>query len=172
MHPKRYLKNKEEFVQYKDQLKSKKCFKCSHSGYLVLYGAYKDKGHRCYCSNRYSKKGCGKTFVVYYQEAIENHIIKPSELWNILKKLLLNHTLTAAIKPIKYYTRRAINHWLNKLKHCQSTIRSNLIKISPPPSINTLNPLHQTIKHLELCFGKESAIMEYQLYFQRSIFTY
>lgn len=171
MHPKLYLKNKNEFEKYKNIIKTFSCPFCRALETLVLYGPYKDKGHRCLCSNRFNKKGCGKTFSFLWGNVIKNHIVKTNDLWKFLIKLLLHKNITKSLLLSRiHFSRRAVNHWLKKLKLCQSTIRYNLIRITSPPSISVTSPLLQTIYHLKNCFPECCAIESYQTHFQRSIF--
>lgn len=170
MRVKYYLKDQAEFVQYKNKIKLFSCPHCDIIGTLVLYGPYKDKGHRCFCSNRYNKEGCGSTFCFLWGNVIKHHSLKTQELWIFLLNLLSKKNISHALKSLKYFSRRAANHWLSKFKLCQSTIRSNLIKILSPPSIKITDPFLQTIFHLKICFKKSCPIQSYQVAFQKSIF--
>jgi hypothetical protein len=173
MRLKIYFKNKDEFVQYKNTIKLISCPnpKCQNIGNLVFYGPLKNKGHRCFCSNRFKKNGCGKTFSFLWGKTIKNHTVKTKELWQFLIKLLCKQNITKALRSSEIiFSRRAVNHWITKLNTCQSTIRNYLVKISSPPTIHTSKPLLQTIEHLKTCFKNNCPIQSYQTYFQRSIF--
>lgn len=174
MRLKKYFNNENEFVQYKDKLRLHSCPnpKCTKTGFLVLHGPLKNHGHRCLCSNRNSNKGCGVTFSFTWGNIIKNHMLKTNELWLILKNLLSKYHIKNALKRSRlHFSRRAVNHWLNKLKKNQITIRQNLIKITSPPKIMTHNPLLQTIAHLKHCFPETCPIQNYQVLFQRTIFN-
>lgn len=172
MRFKKYLKNKNEFVQYKNKLKLISCPFCKTISTLVLYGPLKNRGHRCLCSNRFNKKGCGKTFSFIWGNIIKNHTVKPNDLWEFLKKYLLKKNIDKAIKLSKInFSRRSVNHWIKKLKDVQSILRYYLSKIIHPPTIKSKIPFLQTIKHLKICFNKKDCpIISYQCHFQRSIF--
>ncbi|EKD27790.1 MAG: hypothetical protein ACD_79C00574G0001 [uncultured bacterium] len=171
MHLKMYFNNKEEFILYIDKLKLISCPYCNEIGTLILYGVYKDKGHRCMCNDRFQRKGCGRTFSFLWGDAIRNHTVKTHELWTFLLKFISVNNISLALKTIVIpYTRRAVNHWLNKLKLCQSIIRFNLLRICSPPSVQAINPLLQTILHLKICFPEQCPVQGYQIQFQKSIF--
>ena len=170
MRVKLYFKDKSEFVQYKNKIKLFSCPRCNTRETLVLYGPYKDKGHRCLCSNRFKKRGCGITFCFLWGDVIKYHSVKPHELWTFLLKLLSVKNISHALKTITNFSRRAANHWLRKLKCCQSTIRNNLIKILSPPFLPLSDPFLQTIFHLKICFKKSCPVYGYQTCFQKSIF--
>lgn len=179
----RYFSTKIEFVQFKNKIKLVPCPHCRRIGFLILRGplygsCYNingdllNRGHRYLCNNRNGRKGCGRTFSILWSYIIKYSIASAHCLWKFLSSIKQNRAKNTIFKngPIGF-TSRCGARWLEKLKKYQCAIRSNLLKKSPIPRLDSVNPLIQMLCHLKRAFiGSVCPIAAYQKHFQTSFF--
>lgn len=176
---KSYYKTEEEFARFHQELKHRQCPHCCQSGCLILHGYlygyaqnenWGQRGHRVFCSNRYRKTGCGRTFGLLQSGLIKNFMINTRILAGILV------LLCKGVSPFRIYNR--LKHRISKtsvyricrrFRKAQPFIRTLLTRVKDPPDTpNTINPLIQTVIHLRSAFpGCFTA--EFQHFFQTSI---
>lgn len=164
----------DEFQLIRQKIKIYDCPHCKRSGYLIFHGFIKGydvlrgitviKGRRIFCSNRFRKQGCGRTWSIYLSGYIPKFSIDVKTLSNILSGAknpfkTWKETETGICKTSFY---RITNRFI------QSTpkIRTQLIvKYKPPPFIEY--HLFSTIKHLKsLNINLETALTMFQFTFQ------
>lgn len=179
----KYFSTKQEFAQFKNNIKLVPCPHCRSIGFLILhgplYGLCLDavgnelyRGHRYLCSNRNNRLGCGRTFSILMSYAIKLMRAGASCLWKFLSSLKQGGPDNIIFKNKSFpFTIRCAYRWLEKLKKYQFAIRSNLIKKIQPPRSGSGNPLVQLFCHLKQAFsGSNCPIAAYQYHFQVSFF--
>ena len=159
------------------------CPHCNLSGCLILHGylygnsdrnnARITRGHRIYCSNRYKKGGCGKTFSVLTAAVLPGFTIGAHCLWRFLENIKngLNPALAFAMTgcPMALSTAYRL---FKKFITGQTRIRSFLSRIKdPPPAEHVQRPAIQTILHLQSAFDDaDCPITDFQYHFQTKFF--
>jgi len=180
----KYFQNYEDLHSFHQKLKQYKCPHCNILGYLILHGflyGYSDitnnhgfiRGRRFFCSNRYSNRGCGKTFSLLKSCLIRKMTFTAKTVWafisNLYSGLNIFHSFFILNIPASVSTPYRL---FVKLKQHQFKIREQLLKIQPPPEDNALKePFILTIKHLKEVFGDatQCPITAFQHTFQTSI---
>lgn len=112
------------------------CPHCLKNDQFVSHGIiYKQRsiavreavGKRIFCSNRYGRKGCGRTLQLYMAQAIPAMQYGAAHLFVFLSSLLVNLTVDAAYRQATgQSTSRHAWRWLTKLAHRLSDFRSLL----------------------------------------------
>lgn len=112
------------------------CIHCSKHNQFVSHGiVYKQRssttrekvGKRIFCSNRYGRRGCGRTFQLYVSNEIPTFRYNAAHLFAFITSLLIQHSVKKA-----YFVatgKNAFRHawcWLNRLVKQMSTFRSFL----------------------------------------------
>ncbi len=104
---------------------SLKCCHCHQTGQLVSHGVvYRQRsidsiekvGKRVYCSTRYGRKGCGRTYQLYVRNVIPGLRYSTEHLWVFLSALLAGLSVVNAWhKATHSASSRQAWRWLN---HC------------------------------------------------------
>lgn len=112
------------------------CIHCSKHDQFVSHGiVYKQRsstsaekvGKRLFCSNRYGRRGCGRTFQLYVSNEIPTFRYNAAHLFAFIASLLTQHSVKKAyfVATGKSDFRHAW-YWLNRLAKQMSTFRSFL----------------------------------------------
>lgn len=130
------------------------CLHCSKSDQFVSHGIiYKQHsicdlekiGKRIFCSNRYGRKGCGRTFGLYVANKIPRLRYGAAQLFVFITSLLANLSVAKAYqKATNQLESRNAWRWLNKLMHRLSHYRALLKKRDG----TFLPPYHTSSKRL------------------------
>lgn len=174
----RFYKNLEQFQSFYVKLKFMRCPHCHLAGCLILHGylyGHSDRGnrritrgHRIYCSNRYRKTGCGKTFCVLTAEVIPRFTVSARGLWSFLANIKNGLAPARAFRMTECRMAQTTIYRLFKtfVAH-QVRIRCLLSRIKAPPAVPTPMPAIQTIFHLQHVFGQAACpINDFQCHFQ------
>ena len=166
-----------------------KLFQCTHClsiGFLILHGflygyitaqdsaAMQIKGHRIFCSNRYNKQGCGKTFSILLSSVIKRISLCASLLWEFLKYLFSNVSLQKITDTFNngknIYSLASFYRLRRKIVHNQHFIRTKLNQIcESPQETGKWSVLQQTIAHLTDAFSEHTCpVSAFQYHFQTS----
>jgi hypothetical protein len=178
----RFYKKQEQFQSFYVKLKFMACPHCHLSGCLILHGylyGYSDRGnsritrgHRIYCSNRYRKTGCGKTFSVLTAQMLPRFTVSAHSLWSFLANIKNGLSPACAFRMTGCrMAPTAIYRLLKKFVVNQVRIRAMLSRIKDPPAAHTRVPAIQTILHLHHVFGQTACpITDFQCHFQTPFF--
>lgn len=163
-------------------LKAKPCRHCKKRGNLKSHGALRGthlsepqqalRGIRIYCSNRYSNKGCGRTFSVLFSSMLPSLTVRAKHLSLFFKKLLTANSIHAAWYSSGIpFSLRSAYRWINKFKLNQATIRSAVYSTLPPESPHPPHPHLETINYLTAAFPQSDNFIEaFQQQTQTSLF--
>lgn len=182
MKKKRYYHSKQDFKEYHQQLKFIPCPHCSMIACLILHGylkGYDDetheddmiRGRRIFCSNRYRKDGCGRTFSLLKTEMIKYCTTKAKTIWQFLNHLYSGLSIRAAfLKASPCLSLTSAYRYYKKIFQQQHSIRTSLLELHPPPECpEVTDTLLQTIRHLKTAFIQHSCpVTAYQDRFQQS----
>ena len=167
----------DEFKRYHTNIKLFLCPHCRRVGFLILHGylyGYGEtdlirRGHRIFCNNRNNRSGCGRTFSFLQTGCIRNFVIFSKFLSVFLENIRQGFCPTEAAREsgINMST-TSIYRLFNRFKLNQSRIRSYLLRLKgPPPTVDTNDPVIQTLTHLTSVFTP-CIVSGFQHYFQTS----
>lgn len=173
-----------DLVQYRKDIKSVRCPHCGRRGRLNCHGWLRGnredtasgsrvRGARFYCSNRGRRQGCGKTFSAMLSSNMPGSSVSCGVLWDFIAGVRKGLSRKAAWEGLRspYSLQTAYDLW-NRLRRCQSTVRTRLREIRPPPPAASPDPLLQTIDHLERALPSgDGPVCEYQMFFRQSFFA-
>lgn len=167
-----------------ENIKAKPCRHCSRTGYIKSHGRLQGigvdspkrtiRGLRFFCSNRYSNKGCGRSFSVFLSTVIANHSLNTKYLLAFIKHFLNSPNTHAAWHSSSIpFSLCSTYRWVKKLSLNQSTIRHMLHRNTPPPNTAKDNPLHTTLTYLLKAFPKKNDPLScFQHHHDTGIFHY
>lgn len=141
-----FYRNAEEWTAIAERLKQTPCPHCKVVGTLIrhsiLYG-FDDtsprrrtlRARRIFCSNRHSRRGCGRTFSVWLADKIRRLSLTTGGLWRFLQRAAAGSIL-AAIRSIDcpLSDRTLLRIW-KRFQDSQSKIRTALSACCPPPEL-------------------------------------
>jgi hypothetical protein len=166
-----------EFKRFHANIKCLLCPHCRRVGFLILHGylyGYGEtdliqRGYRIFCSNRNNRSGCGRTFSFLQAGCIRNFVVFAGLLSVFLEKIRQGFCpAEAARKSRLNMSSTTIYRLYKRFKLNQSRIRSYLLRLkAPPPSVDTDDPVIQTITHLTSAFSP-CIVSGFQHHFQSS----
>lgn len=129
------------------------------------------RGRRVFCSNRGQRRGCGKTFPLFFAGTLPRHTFTAGLLWTLLRKILGGATIRAAAQTLGLpCSLEAAYGIVRRLRHRLSAVRSSLCREQPAPASAQTDPLRQTLEHLQCIFPQSTcALAAYQNHFQRAL---
>lgn len=164
---------------HQDELECAHCFK---SDQFVSHGIiYKQRsstfaekvGKRLFCSNRYGRTGCGRTFQLYVANEIPTFRYGAAHLFVFISSLLANLNIAEAYYQATGQTEtRNAWRWLSKLMSQLSEYRS-VLKCRKNKFINQSLSKSNYLKHLlptfsQLFSSNNNGCFDYQLNQQRA----
>ena len=176
-----YCNTEQELQQYRCLLKSMQCPHCGRVGFLVCHGCLKGfsamdhntvcRGWRFFCSNRYRRGGCGRTYSVLLSEFIRGFIVTTHLLWQLLVAVGNGQTVRKAWLSIAPVFCMESGHRLwRRLLNSQSRLKTRLCRERPPPNCNTAEPMLQPAAHFTTVFPLSSCpFTQFQSAFQESL---
>jgi len=178
---KRYFSTKLELLQFRLELKLLQCPHCGSVGCLISHGflwGYADdssnvvvRGRRFYCSNRFRKRGCGRTFSVFFADILIGFVVRTETIWRFLLALLNRHSRKAAWEHAAPGFSLTSGYRLWKaFAASQFRIRTLCLGKRGPPQTTACEPLLQLIEHLRALFPTDDALAEFQWHFQTPLF--
>jgi len=179
---KKYYSSQEDFNKFYQKIKLIQCPFCHLVSTLILHGylrGYNEtyesskiiRGRRIFCSNRKKRNGCGRTFSLLLSFIIKKFNIQSKSLWQYLKGIANGKNKKNAFKSTGLnFSNSSIYRLYNRFKNNQTHIRIYLLKkCKPPPLPDTVNPVIQTIKHIQKAFRSSSCpIAAFHETFQKS----
>lgn len=160
-----------QIIQFFNSLKQQPCPQCRQCGFLIRNGrayGYAEQGseqvirsQRIFCSNRWRRQGCGKTFRLVLGDLLHHCLISSVSLWQRFDQKLQGINSTP---PLPSY-------WWRRLRACQSSLREKLLSLCAPPQPAGDNPITQTLLHLKAAFSSNLCpIAAFQTRFQTRFF--
>lgn len=174
----------EDLVQYRNGIKSVRCPHCGRTGRLNCHGWLRGNGEdaacdarvrgaRFFCCNRGRRKGCGRTFSAMLPANMPGFSVSCGVLDNFIAGVGKGLSRKAAWEAVRspYSLQTAYDLW-NRLRRCQSVVRTRLREIRPPPAAASPDSMLQTLDHLKAAFPSgDGAVCEYQSFFQQSFLS-
>lgn len=171
-----FCRSEEELQCLGEKLKLTRCPHCQVVGTLILHGfllGY-DEGHqrrktirarRIFCSNRFARKGCGRTTSVWLSHIIRRLSLTAGSLWEFLKPVVDGASKIQAIRELAcHLSDTALYRIWHRFELAQSHLRTLLTSRCPTLSSNASSPAAETIAHLEAAFhGSDCPITTFQL---------
>jgi len=158
---------------------SEPCPHCSKQGTIRRHGFLRGKdlhkpttierGLRFFCSNRYSNKGCARTFSIFFDSVIPRHSVSSRDLGEFLRHVLEESSIHAAWTHMKWpFSISSAYRWINSFKENMARIRPHLHERNDGDSSSS-SPLHETIRLLSTTFPL-APVSQFQSTFQSPIF--
>jgi hypothetical protein len=160
------------------------CVHCSKHDQFVSHGIIVKQrsstltekvGKRIFCSNRYGRTGCGRTFQLYVANEIPHFRYGAAHLFVFISSLLANMNIFDAYYQATGQTEtRNAWRWLSRLMKQLSEYRSYL-KFRTNSHFHPIHSSSQYLKHLlpifpQLFSANTNACIDYQLNQQRAFF--
>jgi hypothetical protein len=163
-----FYRGEEDWGAIADRLKLTPCPHCKVTGTLIRHGflyGFDDtspqrktvRARRIFCSNRYRRPGCGRTFSVWIVDKIRRLSLTTRCLWRFLQQAVAG-SIAAAIRATgSLRSDRTWQRVWKRFDRCQSTIRTALLGRGPPvPPVPTESPRRpaaaQVLAHLQATF--------------------
>ena len=163
-------------------LKLRACPWCFQISYLIFNGGLigydwrggskrQVRGKRVFCSNRWSRRGCGRSFPVLFSFLLKGRMIPAMLVVAFVSKVLEGATRRSAWLSLAhgFSLESGYRLWADWLD-AQSHVRSWLARMGSPPEVGSDGP-SQTWAHLRQVFGNQSCpISAFQEQFQQPFF--
>ena len=162
-----------EFLNLRQILLWQPCPHCRRSGTLKSHGFLRGSGNtlrgiRLYCSNRYSNRGCGRTFPVHFEGRIPHASLDLRQAAKIIGDSFRPDRCIRGIAADTCSMSTAYR-WIKRFKLSQSLIRSRLHLITGPDKWTTGACTSKTWQHLQKAFqGASCVLTAFQSAFQLS----
>jgi hypothetical protein len=178
-----FLNDAEALEVFHQNLKLRACPACAQTGLLIFHGALlgygaqgserQKRGHRVFCSNRFRKRGCGKTFSVLFSLLLKARIIPAKLVASYLSTVLAGACRHAAWLSLRhgFSLESGYRLWRDWVAS-QAYLRTWLCRKIPPPHPKRLGDgLTQTWEHLRTAFaGRPCPVAAFQEHFQQPFF--
>jgi hypothetical protein len=178
---KKYCNSIDDLHQFRFSIKWFCCPRCGKTGFLIGHGFLRGysasgqgrvmRGFRFFCSNRFRKTGCGRTFSVLLSEFILGFMITAPILWSFVQGLEKGLCASAAwCSMAGGFTTNSGYRILRLITNSQSRLKSFLCRVRPPPACDSENPLLQLAAHFRTVFPASSCpFASFQEFFQESL---
>lgn len=166
-----FSRGEQGFLAISEKLKATACPHCKATGLLVLHGFLRGydessprektvRARRIFCSNRYNRPGCGRTFSVWITDKIRRLSLSAGGLWMFLQAVVASG-LVAAIRRVDcHLSDRQMQRIWKRFDLGQSQIRTVLWQQCKPPERPELpakssrHPAAEVLAHLRAAFPK------------------
>lgn len=180
---KRFAASEAELAAGHLQLKLRPCPHCGRVGALIGHGwlrGYEERscervirGARAFCSNRFRRPGCGRTFSVLLAAFLRGFVVRAETLSHFASQVLSGLTRKAAWRASAegaLSTSSGYRLW-RRLVRAQASLRTHLCRLCAPPDSGHDEPLAGLLAHFSLAFpGVGCVLSEYQLRAGRDLF--
>jgi hypothetical protein len=161
-----FYRSAEEWIAIAERLKQTPCPHCKVVGTLVRHGFLRGfddsnpqrktvRARRIFCSNRKARRGCGRTFSVWFADKIRRLSLTAGALWQFLQRAAAGSIL-AAIRAVRcHLSDRTLQRIWTRFDQGQSKIRTALSGRCPPPELpagSAQRPAAQVLAHLQAAF--------------------
>lgn len=178
-----YLDGPAALEVFHQNLKLRACPSCAQTGFLNFHGALmgygcqgserQKRGYRVFCSNRFRKRGCGRTFSVLFSLLLKARMIPAALVASFLSMVLAGACRHAAWLSLRHGFSlesgyRIWREWVSN----QAYLRTWLCHKIPPLRPDCVGDgLSQTWDHLRRAFaGRPCPVAAFQENFQQPFF--
>lgn len=174
----RFLKpNSLEFLNLRLKIKAGGCPHCRCPSAVVAHGYVKaasgdtPRGTRYFCSNRYSKGGCGRTFRVLWDTVIPRCSLQTPLILSLVRAVAGGPSIHRAwFSSGLIVSISSAYRWMIRWRGLAAHIRAGLCLVVPPPGKVDAQGDPFTLNHLDAAFPKAPcAIAAFQLGLQTAI---
>lgn len=181
-----FYRSEQEWTAIRERLKHTPCPHCKVVGTLIRHGClrgYDDsnppretlRARRVFCSNRYARRGCGRTFSVWRADQIRRLSLSTGTLWRFLKCAVAGSILAAIRVAGCHLSVRTWQRLWKRFDLGQSKIRTALSGRCPPPELPA-QPAHrpaaaQVLAHLQAAFPDANCPMAAFQHAMRTFFV-
>lgn len=140
------------------------CPYCGKTGTLTGHGwlrGYAERaqtrvirGRRFFCSNRFLRPGCGRTFSVLLETVLAGFVVRALTLFRFLEQVALGHTRKASWLSVAagaFSLSSGYRLW-RRLRDAQSSLRPRLFRRSLPPDCSHSEPVVALFEHFRAAF--------------------
>ena len=158
-----FYRSDEEWSGIAERLKQTPCPRCKVVGTLIRHGlryGFDDssrrrptpRARRIFCSNRQTRRGCGRTFSVWLADKIRRLGLTSGTLWRFLQRAVRNG-VRAASRAAGYLSDRTWQRIWKRFDVAQSNIRAALSRRCLPPQLPAEHrPAAHVLAHLQAAF--------------------
>jgi len=160
-------KERDEFLL---NLKLTQCPHCMKVGTLNRHGVLRGydennfrqksiRARRVFCSNRYRAAGCGRTFSVWIADKVKRLFLSAEQLWTFLNQAATTDNKRQAFRNLNSSMSDSAPYRIwKRFQKAQSSIRTALSTIGPPPKLDSPQPTaggptDGTLAHLAKAFA-------------------
>lgn len=184
----RFVRDRQALDELLVEAKQFACPQCHRVGMLVGHGlltGYRERGsglevrgRRLLCSSRFRRSGCGRTFSVLIANVVAGFTVRTSTLLAFLQSVVEGFTRKAAWERLHNLAselpalslRSGYRLW-NRLVTAQSSLRTALCSLAPPPATSDARPVAHTLAHLRHALAPTGCLLAaFQLTLQRAVF--
>lgn len=143
-----FYRREDDWLALAERLKQTACPHCYTVGTLIRHGVltgFDDRNpprrtvraRRVYCSNRYRRRGCGRTFSVRLAHTIRRLSLSTRTLWGFLQRAVNAGPASAIRDANGPRSDRTLQRVWSRFDRGQSAIRTALLSRGPPPALPT-----------------------------------
>jgi hypothetical protein len=177
--PYKYVPDEDALDGFKSSVKLLPCPHCRRVGALVGHGflrGYADtggdqvvRGRRFFCSNRFRRPGCGRTFAVLLAGVLARFVVRLPTLFSFAHAVLAGASRRAAWKATvarAMSLQTAYRLW-RRLCKTQVSLRARLCRVCPPPDSTAAEPMAQLLQHMQRAFPQAACpLSAFQTHFE------
>jgi hypothetical protein len=165
-----FCQSAEEGDALAERFKQTPCPHCKVVGTLIRHGYLRGfdennlkqkavRARRVFCSNRNARRGCGRTFSVWFADKIRRLSLTAGCLWRFLTCAVAGCFLAASRAADCHLSDRTLQRIWKRFDQCQCQIRTALSGRCPPPELPATlpakpshRPAAQVLAHLQAAF--------------------
>jgi hypothetical protein len=160
-----FFRSDEEWNAIAERLKQTSCPHCKIVGALIRHGYLRGfdesslrrktvRARRIFCSNRQARRGCGRTFSVWFADKIRRLSLTAGCLWRFLQRAATSSILAAIRAFDGHLSDRTWLRMWKRFDQGQSKIRTALSGRCPPPELpeSSQRPAAHVLAHLQAAF--------------------
>lgn len=124
-------------------------------GYAELDSTRVVRGRRLYCSNRFVRPGCGRTFSVLLSHMLAGFTVTTETLAQFVRGVIAGVCRKVAWERVAHVglsLTTGYRLW-QRLDRAQSALRARLCGLCPPPDSQSSLPMAQLLTHLDTALG-------------------
>jgi hypothetical protein len=181
---KKFVEDRKQLDDYRLSAKQLECPHCRRVGNLIGHGFLKGyaertqerevRGRRFFCSNRFRRRGCGRTFSVLLASVMKRFVVRARLLSRFAEAVLQGRTRRAAWAQAAsgaLSLSTGYRLW-RRLTLAQSRLRTLAAQLAAPPASSAAEPFGQLLSHLRCAVGEADCVFEgFQSAFQAELFN-
>jgi hypothetical protein len=178
----RYVSDEAALSESLSQIKLRACPHCRRIGALIGHGFLRGyaergselevRGRRFFCSNRYRRRGCGRTFSVLLATVVARFVVRAVTLFRFVELFVAGLTRNAAWRAASagaLSVSSGYRLW-RRLERAQSVLRTRLCRECPPPACTHSERLAGLTAHFRTVFPSAACpFSESQVHFGRGL---